>query len=70
MLLKENRFYTGPGARNIIGLSKGYDDKVEIDPPKLSGTEWQKVFLQTTLYNKLLLKDTKFLHNCKKNILS
>lgn len=63
--LQDGRFFTGPRAEKLFGINEGFDDQIEINPPDLSDTDWQKVFVQTKLYNKKLLKGTQFLHNCK-----
>lgn len=59
------KVFTGHGPRHWIGACEGhYDDSDELQPPKLEGTIYQHVFVQTTSYTRKLRKDSKFLF-CK-----
>lgn len=59
-ILKDNKVYTGPGARNFIGADVEYNDKAEIHPPSLIGTQWKCVLIQTTSHHRVLMAGTKF----------
>ena len=66
--MQKEEFFTGPGARQFVGVDEDYNDKVEVQPPDPGSSEWVKVFVQTKLYNKMLHQGTSFLYNCKLNV--
>ena len=53
----------GPGVRHLIGAAEDYDGTKEIDPPNLSGTDWDCIFIQgVKAYGRVLVRDTRFLY--------
>ena len=59
-IFKNNKIYTGPGARNFIGADVEYDDKAKIHPPNLDGTQWKCVLIQSTSHHRVLKDGTQF----------
>ena len=53
--------FTGPGARQEIGLVDG-TESTKIKPPDLSKSQWKHVFVQCKSYHRQLKKETKFLY--------
>ena len=61
-VLQDGVLFTGPGVRLLIGASEGYDGTTELNPPDLTGQDWDCIFIQGHAYAKRLEYGKRFLY--------